>query len=74
MVQSSQKQIQLKTLNLSTSGKLALRNSSKKISKKDKTAAIQCSKTQITKPIDNKISTVTKLEQMLNCDNKIEQS
>ena len=74
MVQSSQKQIQLKTLNLSASGKLALRKSSKKISKKDKTAAAQCSKAQIIKPIDNKISAVSTLEQMLNCNNKIEKN
>ena len=58
MVQSSQKQIQLKTLDLSATGKLALRKSSKKINKKDKTEAVKGSKTQIKKQIDKQMSPV----------------
>jgi ribosome biogenesis protein Tsr3 len=74
MVQSTQKQNQLKTLNLSASSKLALRKSSKKIIKKDKTVAVQCSKTQIKKQTENKMSPIIKQSHVLNCNNKNDQN
>ena len=68
MVQSSLKQTQLKTLNLSATGnKLALRKSSKKISKKDKVAApAPLNMTQNKKQMDSEVSQTSSLEQILN--------